>query len=204
MKNYKNGYDFIDGYSGVWRTVGGRRIFIRDGEPLDVAMQRSGKFKNIKSNIIEYEKEFRHIIKSNNPSIIMQEGYEIKNNQKEIIEAEWFKDTFDTKVELLKPSNITGKPTPDSILNDKIICEFKECSSQRSIEGRMRDAKKQLISYGAITGNGAICIKITDDLDFDIAYERTKKEVHRHFDFPIILIIRNDEKYCVKYYEPKK
>lgn len=32
--------------NGVWRTVGGRRIFIRDGEDLSSAMKRSGKFKN--------------------------------------------------------------------------------------------------------------------------------------------------------------
>ena len=33
---------------GVWRTVGGRRIFIKDGEDLKTAMDRSGKFKNSK------------------------------------------------------------------------------------------------------------------------------------------------------------
>ena len=31
---------------GVWRTIGGRRIFIRNGESLTDAMKRSGKFKN--------------------------------------------------------------------------------------------------------------------------------------------------------------
>ena len=30
---------------GVWRTVGGRRIFIKDGEDLETAMKKSGKFK---------------------------------------------------------------------------------------------------------------------------------------------------------------
>ena len=29
---------------GVWRTVGGRRIFIKDGESLASAMKKSGKF----------------------------------------------------------------------------------------------------------------------------------------------------------------
>ena len=204
MKKFKKGFDIVDGYTGVWRTVGGRRIFIRNGESLDVAMQRSGKFGNKKSNIIEYEEEFRQLVKSDNPSIIMQEGYEIKNNQNEIIEAEWFKDVFNTKVELLKASNITGERTPDSMLNDKIICEFKGCSSQRSVEDQMRSAKKQLISYGAITGNGAVYLKITSNLDFNVAYDRAIKEANYHFDFPFILIIRNNIKYCVKYYEPKK
>lgn len=34
---------------GVWRTIGGRRIFIKDGEDLSTAMKKSGKFKT-KSN----------------------------------------------------------------------------------------------------------------------------------------------------------
>lgn len=29
---------------GIWRTVGGRRIFIKDGEDLETAMKNSGKF----------------------------------------------------------------------------------------------------------------------------------------------------------------
>ncbi len=34
--------------NGVWRTVGGRRIFIRDGQSLSDAMKSSGKFKTHK------------------------------------------------------------------------------------------------------------------------------------------------------------
>lgn len=35
---------------GVWRTVGGRRIFIKDGEDLATAMKNSGKFGNKEQN----------------------------------------------------------------------------------------------------------------------------------------------------------
>ena len=35
---------------GVWRTVGGKRIFIADGEDLKTAMKNSGKFDNILKN----------------------------------------------------------------------------------------------------------------------------------------------------------
>lgn len=31
---------------GVWRTIGGRKVFIRDGQSLSEAMRESGKFKN--------------------------------------------------------------------------------------------------------------------------------------------------------------
>lgn len=33
---------------GVWRTIGGRRVFIKDGQDLATAMRESGKFGNIK------------------------------------------------------------------------------------------------------------------------------------------------------------
>ena len=39
---------------GVWRTVGGRRIFIRNGQSLADAMVKSGKFKSLRST---YRKE---------------------------------------------------------------------------------------------------------------------------------------------------
>lgn len=29
---------------GVWRTIGGRRVFIKNGENLEIAMKNSGKF----------------------------------------------------------------------------------------------------------------------------------------------------------------
>ena len=34
--------------NGVWRTVGGRRIFIKDGQDLASAMKESGKFESKK------------------------------------------------------------------------------------------------------------------------------------------------------------
>lgn len=42
---------------GVWRTVKGRRIFIRNGEDLETAMRNSGKFnKSQNSNRKEPQK----------------------------------------------------------------------------------------------------------------------------------------------------
>lgn len=42
-----NNYDSSD---GVWRTIGGRRVFIRNGQSLGDAMKESGKFKNLKNS----------------------------------------------------------------------------------------------------------------------------------------------------------
>ena len=38
---------YFNGKAGVWRTVGGRRIFIAEGQSLKEAMKASGKFNNI-------------------------------------------------------------------------------------------------------------------------------------------------------------
>ena len=54
----------IDDIGGVWRTVGGRRIFIRDGQSLQDAMQESGKFNHIDVQD-DRHKEEREYIKEN-------------------------------------------------------------------------------------------------------------------------------------------
>lgn len=46
-----------DDIGGVWRTIGGRRVFIKDGEDLETAMKNSGKFKFDKSKIDENKKK---------------------------------------------------------------------------------------------------------------------------------------------------
>lgn len=41
---------------GVWRTIGGRRVFIKDGDNLETAMKKSGKFRKITTEKKEREK----------------------------------------------------------------------------------------------------------------------------------------------------
>lgn len=45
---------------GVWRTVGGRRIFIADGEDLESAMKKSGKFGTKQTTREEYPLDNSH------------------------------------------------------------------------------------------------------------------------------------------------
>lgn len=65
----------LNGKEGVWRTVGGRRIFIANGEDLKSAMKNSGKFG--KSNTLD------NIIKESQPkdNKYMQFGYELKDDE---------------------------------------------------------------------------------------------------------------------------
>lgn len=44
-----------DEIGGVWRTVGGRRIFIKEGQSLSDAMKKSGKFKDGKKKMSDEE-----------------------------------------------------------------------------------------------------------------------------------------------------
>lgn len=79
---------------GVWRTVGGRRIFIKDGEDLETAMKRSGKFKFSQKGLTEeakkklkelekdekFKKEFNDLLeksveKENKYSVDKHEGF---------------------------------------------------------------------------------------------------------------------------------
>lgn len=48
---------------GVWRTVGGRRIFIKDGDDLVTAMKSSGKFGNKKNNTSDIKEKINDFFK---------------------------------------------------------------------------------------------------------------------------------------------
>lgn len=41
---------------GVWRTISGRKVFIKKGQSLTEAMKESGKFKDLKGNSIKDER----------------------------------------------------------------------------------------------------------------------------------------------------
>ena len=62
----------FDEKDGVWRTIGGRRIFIRTGQSLSDAMRESGKFKT-KSGKVRKEDSSKDIKKDN----IDKEEYEL-------------------------------------------------------------------------------------------------------------------------------
>lgn len=93
-----------DDIGGVWRTVGGRRIFIKDGEDLETAMKNSGKFKKeeIKNKDDDKKETNKNIIDKNTEEFskkIMEQDKEsaivFDDNGKEII----FKDGEQHKVE---------------------------------------------------------------------------------------------------------
>ena len=54
----------LNGEKGVWRTIGGRRVFIKTGQSLSDAMRKSGKFNNMEiKNRKKGEKEAEQYMK---------------------------------------------------------------------------------------------------------------------------------------------
>lgn len=70
-----------DAQDGVWRTVGGRRIFIRNGVDLATAMRESGKFDNIikETPSRKYNDDVSFICKIRGVSEIEKEYGKLKN-----------------------------------------------------------------------------------------------------------------------------
>lgn len=74
---------------GVWRTVGGRRIFIKDGQDLATAMKGSGKFKinptySIKANI-KLSENFQNNIDSQIQKKVVQYTKELTEEYQDVL-----------------------------------------------------------------------------------------------------------------------
>jgi len=93
------GYEHKNDDKGVWRTIGGRRIFIADGEDLETAMKKSGKFKPKKEvHIRDYKKgndgkyhltkaQYEEIKNSGNGGQIAEENSHLGAKGSKIIEV---------------------------------------------------------------------------------------------------------------------
>ena len=63
---HKEDYSKMD---GVWRTISGRRVFIKKGQSLTEAMRESGKFKENKRKTTKSGKYTYEYIKEQNPNL---------------------------------------------------------------------------------------------------------------------------------------
>ena len=90
-KSYKQKYSSED---GVWRTIGGRRVFIRNGQNLSEAMRESGKFKNSLSKIDkEYSTQIDKVIDERNEKFRNMRIEEMKNGSLSI-EGQRYRDEY--------------------------------------------------------------------------------------------------------------
>src|SRR5574344_1273823 len=105
---------------GVWRTVGSRRIFIKDGQSLSDAMRNSGKFeeKDVKTKL---KKQFD---KNKEKQPTNQE--KIERLEKELEEAKGFlkRGKIREKIEALKENKTVEQYRKDK--EEKRIDTLKE------------------------------------------------------------------------------
>lgn len=104
------GCDYME-EKGVWRTIRGRRIFIKDGQSLTEAMRDSGKFENDKKDDINTKN--KSAFKSNNLSDgkakealnKISQKYKIDTENIEIVETNNIQQTSTTKLDIKKIDN---------------------------------------------------------------------------------------------------
>ena len=77
----------MDNIGGVWRTVGGRRIFIKDGQDLASAMKESGKFSNKQ---IEDKKDKTPSILNNRKNLVEYVKQQIDIDLEEVLTENQF------------------------------------------------------------------------------------------------------------------
>lgn len=136
-----------DEKNGIWRTIGGRRIFIRRGENLTDAMKRSGKFKihgpddpKIKKANKPYEKEDAKRAKQYEKDQELRKI--IQKNEKELRKRlEQMKKSGEFKEILGEPSPTEKSINPGYSKNQELPERFKDGfriqSSKYSDENKM-------------------------------------------------------------------
>lgn len=132
---------------GVWRTVGGRRIFIKDGENLETAMKKSGKFGNKKQESKEEKNKddlYKNVVQGKDLSnddeedfnkIIEKQGF----NGKPIVinnEEEFEKMVKEDTVGMYRGIRADDKETVDKYKDMLRNGEFVMNSDNQSVSGR--------------------------------------------------------------------
>lgn len=105
---------------GVWRTIGGRRIFIKDGQSLTEAMKESGKFQ-------KYSKAIDSVLENVNKYGISSEKVReaIANRDKELNKL--FKNEEDKKSYAEIKKIINNNEIPEKVKDE--ILKFKTINS---------------------------------------------------------------------------
>ena len=89
---------WLNGKEGVWRTVGGRKIFIATGQSLKDAMKASGKFKNLNDNKEKLEKTIQKDKEEGKVGERLKKIEDAERRDKDYIDIPGFKDyEYNTK-----------------------------------------------------------------------------------------------------------
>ena len=132
---------------GVWRTVGGRRIFIKDGQDLASAMKESGKFlskeeKAEKSVLIRRERD--KIAKKLRRKGLSEEDYKKLKEEKDRLTEEKSKLDKDLTEEDLKNARHRIEQRENESKLPKINIENEEKSFNNLMNSELKNIKEEL------------------------------------------------------------
>ena len=153
------GGDFVK-ENGVWRTVGGRRIFIKDGQDLASAMKESGKFKKKSSKEERAEQSVKIRIQRDElreklrKGGLSQEEYEkIKNQVKELTaqKKELDKDLTENDLKearhrLEKKEYEKNQPKINKVEEDKIYTKLVK-ENEKQLEKELKENLSNIEKY---------------------------------------------------------
>lgn len=189
---------------GVWRTIGGRRIFIKEGQDLETAMKESGKFSDkqiekqnkieektteLSENLdkLEYEQLNELFNKTKDPDtreILMN-----KMQEKDVVK-------FGREIYGIEMNDIDYKGTFDDAL--KYVNEFNKDKKYQTMNlYHGTNAKFEKFDYDHFgqtdPGDYGQGIYLTKDKEIASRYGKDVKEVEIKFKNPLIL--NNTEDY---------
>ena len=199
---------------GVWRTVGGRRIFIKDGEDLQTAMKNSGKFERFnndrKKKIIEFENKKDKLDKKINDLDYDQlnelfEKTQDKDTREILMNKMQEKDVvrFGKEIMGLEMKEIEYKGTfDDAIKKVNEINKNKNYINEKVFHGT--NAKFEKFSYDHFgqtdKGDFGQGIYTTKDKNVASRYGKNVKEVEIKYKNPLVLNKHEDfEKHFLNY-----
>lgn len=153
---------------GVWRTIGGRRVFIKEGESLSDAMKRSGKFttKQIK------EKE--------EPKTFFEGKKDIEEEAKQIYAEEGIRATSDQYVKYFAEKYDIPQTQAKQFIEETAKKFDEENRRKNTIEERISEKKKTLgkglKDFEDETINNDKAQKAYETLGYNKMSERTEEE----------------------------
>lgn len=99
--------------NGVWRTVGGRRIFIKDGQDLATAMKESGKFSRRPKDLKTLDEQIKYIQDNQDKLYNIVENSD--NYDKDLCIALQNRNGFNNKPIILNSEDFDNLPDSDYI-----------------------------------------------------------------------------------------
>lgn len=149
-----------DETEGVWRTVGGRRIFIKNGQSLSEAMIESGKFKKISENsklsleemkkISDVTDEYLNEVRPKRNQIKKDKGFIERDHEHENAVVKFLYDKFGGKFRQIQEIYaVEHIKFPDFKWRGK-FWEIKKVTSLNAIDNGCRKALRQINKNGGI------------------------------------------------------